>query len=86
MPTEDVYITPITKVHSSFSETQDFFDKFGGVSLFDDDQKLDIEALVQGRRNLVVGEPGVGKSLLLQKMQEHLEQIGTGVKLINLRA
>lgn len=82
----DKYIKPITKIHSTFAEAKDFFDKFGGISIFEDEGKLDINALTQGKRNLIVGEPGIGKSLLLQKIKEHLEK-GDGVSttLISLR-
>jgi hypothetical protein len=79
------YISPITKIHSTFAEAKDFFEKFGGVSIFDNKESLGIHVLVQGKRNLIAGEPGVGKSLLLHKMQEHLQGVGLSAPLINLR-
>ncbi len=80
-----LYITPITKIHSTFAEAKEFFDKYGGVSLFDDEDLLSVDALAQAKRNLIVGEPGVGKSLLLGKIQEHLDAQGMRTVLISLR-
>lgn len=79
------YVTPVTKIHTTFADTKEFFDKFGGVSIFDDEDLLTLDTLVQGKRNLVVGEPGVGKSLLLEKIQEHLKSQGVNARLISLR-
>ncbi len=79
------YITPITKIHSTFKEAKGFFDTYGGISIFDDEPRLDVVALTQGKRNLVVGEPGVGKSLLLQVVKEHLDQEKYATAIISLR-
>jgi guanylate kinase len=80
-----MYITPITKIYSSFAEAKDDVDKFGHSSFFDDRKVLTVRDLAQGKRNLVVGEPGVGKSELLKKLQEHHEAIGDEACLVNLR-
>lgn len=79
------YITPITKVYSTFDDAKEFYDKFEGVSIFDDENRLEIADLAQGKRNLIVGEPGVGKSMLLQKFKEHFDINGHTTQLINLR-
>jgi predicted ATP-binding protein involved in virulence len=39
----------------------------------------------QGKRNLIIGEPGVGKTFLLTKIQEHLNSIGFSTCLISLK-
>lgn len=80
-----IYITPVTKVHSTFKEAADFQDQFGGVTFFDDEKQLAVTELAQGTRNLIVGEPGVGKSLFLNKLKKHLIDSGNETKLINLR-
>lgn len=81
-----MYIEPITRVHSTFAEAKDFHAKTDNASLFfRDEKKLSIIDLVQGRRNLIVGEPGVGKSLLLEKIKEHLATQGITTTLIGLR-
>ena len=85
MNPKDIYIQPITKIHTTFAEAKEFFDKFGGVTIFEDEDRLEVDALIQGKRNLVVGEPGVGKSLLLQKMKEHLATQGVSAVLVSLR-
>lgn len=85
MAVKDIYIEPITKVHSTFAEAKEFFDKFGGVTIFEDEERLGLDALVQGKRSLVVGEPGVGKTLLMRKMKERLDAQGVAAKLIGLR-
>ncbi len=85
MSTQDGYISPITKVHSTFAEAKEFFDKFGAITFFDDEEKFDIETLIQGKRTLIVGEPGVGKTLLLGKMKDHLIIQGFSATVINLR-
>jgi len=83
--TEEPYINPITKIYSSFPEAKDFYDKYGGIEIFDDkDPRLTPSDLAQGTRNLVVGEPGVGKSLLMVKIKDHLAT-SHSVELINLR-
>src|SRR5437899_12813307 len=79
------YVTPITKIHSTFREAKEFYDKYGGISLFDDGKPLTLVDLVQGKRNLVVGEAGVGKTLLLEKIDDYLAENGYATKLINLR-
>jgi MoxR-like ATPase len=63
-----MYITPTTKVYSTFTEAKEFFTEYGGVSLFDHENRLEISDLAQGKRNLIVGEPGIGKTLLLEKI------------------
>lgn len=83
--TEEPYINPITKIYSSFPEAKDFYDKYGGIEIFDDrDPRLTPGDLAQGTRNLIVGEPGVGKSLLMGKIKDHLATSHT-TELINLR-
>jgi transcription termination factor Rho len=64
---------------------KEFFDKLGGVSYFDTDKRLEIVDLVQGKRNLVIGEPGVGKTRLLEKIRHRLEDDKVSTKLISLR-
>ena len=85
MSSKDIYIQPITKVHSTFAEAKEFFDKFGGVTIFEDEDRLELDALVKGKRNLIVGEPGVGKTLLMQKIKERFDTQGVPATLISLR-
>ena len=79
------YITPITKVHSTFDEAKKFYDEYGGISLFDDEKRLAIADLVHGTRNLIVGEPGIGKTELLKKIKDHLDGNRYSTELVSLR-
>ncbi len=85
MATEPFYIPPTTKICSNFNEAKEFFDKLGGVTYFDRDKPLGIGDLTQGNRNLIIGEPGVGKTLLLDKIKAYLESQNVSTSLINLR-
>src|SRR5437867_2623453 len=80
-----MYIAPITKIYSTFTEAKEFFTEYGGISLFDDENRLKVSDLAQGKRNLIVGEPGIGKTLLLQKIKDCLDQEGSATALISLR-
>ncbi len=79
------YINPITKIYPNFKEAKESFDRYGGFSMFEDVKGSKIEDLVKGNRNLIVGEPGVGKSLLMRRMSEHLSVSGYETELIPLR-
>lgn len=82
---EHEYITPITNVYSTFAEAKESAGKRSVEALFRDETVLDISDLAQGQRNLIVGEPGVGKTLLLQKIKKHLNGRACSTKFINLR-
>ena len=77
-----MYITPITKIYSTYTEAKEFFAEYGGVSLFNEETHLKISDLAQGKRNLIVGEPGIGKTLLLLKIKDCLDQGGSATELI----
>ena len=82
----DQYIQPITKVFTSFEEAKNDVDQNGHSSLFIDDRKiLSITDLAQGNRNLIVGEPGIGKTKLLEKFKAHHDILGDKTCLVNLR-
>lgn len=79
-----MYITPITKVHATFDEAKKYYAEYS--DLFSDDEKrLAVNDLAQGTRNLIVGEPGVGKSELLKKIKEHLDKQQSNTELIILK-
>jgi KaiC/GvpD/RAD55 family RecA-like ATPase len=80
-----MYITPLTKICSTFAETKEFFTEYGGVSFFGADNRLKIADLAQGKRNLIVGEPGIGKTLLLRQIKDWLDKEGFTTSLISLR-
>jgi hypothetical protein len=81
-----MYINPILRIHLSFNEAKEFYDKSEGIPYFlRDEKKVSIEDVAEGKRNLIVGEPGVGKSELLKEIQKHLESQGVTTVRINLR-
>lgn len=79
------YIPPITKIHSNSADAQEFFNKFGGHAWFDREEADDLDSILQGSRNMIVGEPGIGKTEMLKKMLEHLQKSGVEAALILLR-
>jgi hypothetical protein len=81
-----MYINPLTKIYSSFTEAKEDFDKYGHLAFFDDRISLTIADLAKGNRNLIVGEPGIGKTKLLEKFQEHHNKQGDQTCFINLRS
>src|SRR5689334_17749494 len=80
-----MYITPITKIHSTYAEAKLYFTEGSGTPWSDDDNPLKISDLAQGTRNLVVGEPGIGKTLLLHEIQHLLDLEGCMTKFISLK-
>ncbi len=80
-----IYIDPITKIHSSFAEAKEFYDKFGGLTFLDEKKRLPISDLARGKRNLIVGEPGIGKSLLLGEIKKYLDANNYTSEIITLR-
>ena len=82
----DQYIQPITKVFTSSEEAKNDVNQNGHSSLFIDDRKiLSLADLAQGNRNLIFGEPGVGKTELLKKFKAHHDTLGDKTCLVNLR-
>lgn len=80
-----MYIIPLTKIYSSFKELKEDVDKYGHSFVWGDDKPLQISDLAQGNRNLIVGEPGIGKTKLLDKFKEHHDSLGDKTCLVNLR-
>jgi len=85
-----MYIDPIIKIHSTFDEAKEFYNQYGNNGLlsefmFGEDSIITVEDLSKGNRNLVVGEPGVGKTELLNRIKDHLNKNKFSTALISLR-
>src|SRR5437870_2653938 len=80
-----LYIEPNTRVHSTFADAKEFHEKSDGFFSFREEKPPSIADLAQGSRNLIVGEPGIGKTLLLNKIKEQLDIQGAKTGLILLR-
>jgi len=82
MPTS--YILPITKIHTSFDEAKEFYDKYKGIIFFEE-EILPFSDLTKGNRNLIAGEPGIGKTSLLLQVKAHFESNGFTTQYIELK-
>lgn len=80
-----MYIDPTLHIHSTLEEAKDFLKTYGPYHVWSDKPRARIPDLVQGRRNLVVGEPGVGKTLLLEKLRDFFNGKGVPACLICLK-
>ncbi|HXM92814.1 MAG TPA: hypothetical protein VOA64_00945 [Candidatus Dormibacteraeota bacterium] len=80
-----VYIQPTLHVHSTLAEAKTFSDEFGPYYFWSEKTRVDISDIAQGKRNLIIGEPGVGKTLLMVKLDEFLNANGTPTCLIHLK-
>jgi hypothetical protein len=80
-----MYIEPALHIHSTLAEAKEFFNTYGRYYLWSDKARAGISDIAQAKRNLIIGEPGVGKTLLLSKLQEFLNTKGISNRLINLK-
>lgn len=82
-----MYINPLTKIYASFTEAKEDFGKYGvHIAFFEDNISRSIVDIAKGFRNLIVGEPGIGKTELIKKLQEYHDAQGDQTCLINLRS
>jgi hypothetical protein len=74
-PLSAIYIPPSASIHSSFADAGGAIDQ-GGLRLrARDDERFDLPSLAQGRRTLIVGEPGVGKTVMMERLAECLQGV-----------
>jgi len=81
----EMYINPIVHIHSTLADAKEFNDTYGPYSLWGKKQTVAITEVAQGKRNLLIGEPGVGKTLLLAKLGEFFDAKGISNCLITLK-
>lgn len=82
----DRYVIPVTEVTSSYKEAKEQYSKYGHGFVFHDAEPTPITDLGQGKRSVVVGEPGIGKTELMKKIQGSLDKGGQLTKFIPLRS
>jgi hypothetical protein len=80
------YIDPILSIQSNFDEAKEFHES-GGVAAYirQSDPPLELKDLAKAKRNLIVGEPGIGKTELLRNIEEYLKGIGYSTEFVSLR-
>lgn len=83
---ENRYVVPITEVSPSFKEAKENYAKYGHGFVFHDAKPTPIADLAQGKRTVVVGEPGIGKTELMKKIRGALDESGHSTKFISLRS
>jgi hypothetical protein len=76
------YIYPDTRVHADFGSAEKFLDKDG---IWVREEPVTVDVLAGERRAVVVGEPGVGKTLMMQKLLQQTERGGAFARLLSLR-
>jgi hypothetical protein len=80
-----MYIEPTLHIHSTLAEAKEFLSTYGPYHFWSEKTPVGISDAAQGKRNLIIGEPGVGKTMLMSKLQEFLNSQGISNRLINLK-
>lgn len=81
----EIYIRPTLHIHPNLGAAKEFSDTYGAYPYWSDKKSVGIPDAALGKRNLIIGEPGVGKTLLLTKIREHLNSSGLSTCLISLK-
>ncbi len=80
------YIFPVTEVSSTFKEAKEEYGKYGHGFVFDDASPTTISDLTQDKNTIVVGEPGIGKTELMKRIDVEFQSKGFTTKFIPLRS
>lgn len=83
---EHEYVEPTIMAYASLDEAREFFEKRLGLILLERERPLSLSDLADEKRSLVLGEPGVGKSRLLERIHDHLRSKGLDTCLVRLRS
>jgi hypothetical protein len=69
MPAENhIYIRPTLHIHPNLAAAKEFSDTYGAYHFWSDKKSVGIPNAALGKRNLIIGEPGMAKTLLLTKI------------------
>src|SRR5216117_2554063 len=79
------YIDPTLHIHSTFAAAKDFYDTFGTYHFWSGKTPATVAQVAQGKRNLIVGEPGIGKTELLRHIENRLKKDGLATYRIALK-
>jgi hypothetical protein len=80
-----MYIEPTLHIHATLTEAKKFLDTYRSYYFLRDKENVGISDVAQGKRNLIIGEPGVGKTELLHKLRNFLTRKGISNRLIDLK-
>lgn len=80
-----MYIDPLLYIHSDFKNAKEFYDTLLPDFYAGMNKPIGLEEIARANRNLIVGEPGIGKTLLLERLSNRLTQDGVQVQLVALR-
>jgi hypothetical protein len=67
----EMYIEPTLHIHSTLAEAKEFLSTYGPYHFWSEKTPVGISDVAQGKRNLIIGEPGVGKTMLMSTLQEY---------------
>jgi len=80
-----MYIEPTLHIHATLTGANKFWDTYESYYLLSDKENVGISDVAKGKRNLIIGEPGVGKTELLHKLRDFLTGKGISNRLIDLK-
>jgi hypothetical protein len=80
-----MYIEPTLHIHATLTGAKKFLDTYGSYYFLSDKENVGISDIAKGKRNLIIGEPGVGKTELLHKLRDLLTGKGISNRLIDLK-
>ncbi len=72
-------------IHTSFEKAKEFYDTDNGLSLFESEASPDLKELANGFRNIVTGEPGMGKTTLMNELKAIFDERGFKTQAIFLK-
>lgn len=72
-------------IHASFIEAKKFYDEDNGLHLFEAEESLDLPNLANGLRNIVTGEPGMGKTTLMNELKAIFDKRGFNTETVLLK-
>jgi hypothetical protein len=80
-----MYIEPKLQIHATLTEAKKYLDTYGFDYTWHEEERIEISDVAKGKRNLIIGEPGVGKTELLLKLRDFLETTGISNCIIDLK-
>jgi hypothetical protein len=80
-----MYIEPILHIHTTLNEAKKYLDTYGSDYMWHHEERIGISDVAKGKRNLIIGEPGVGKTQLLDKLRDFLKTKGISNCTVDLK-